>query len=88
MHQLQTKEKCRRFEIVDIVNILYSGFMKHYTLLKHKGDNILEVSHTAFKQIFRRIHVHMCKRSSAASSLLNVSQTEPVNYMTMRSALK
>ena len=30
-----------RFVIECIVNILYSGFIKHYTLFKHKATNIL-----------------------------------------------
>ena len=31
--------------IVHTVNTLYRGFMKHYTLFKHKAINIFEVSH-------------------------------------------
>ena len=43
MHQQYTLTT--NFEIVYIVNILYCGFMKHYTLFKHKAINILDISH-------------------------------------------
>ena len=34
----------RRFEMVYIVNILYSVFLTHNTLIKYKATNILKVS--------------------------------------------